>query len=225
MLTSNLILEVEKANAALARWVEQKSDRLETSYISYQQRAEECVCTISALKGNEIQLEKAREYQEFVKQQQKLQLQEQSNFIQDLLSRKKETLLKLQSCEKEEDKENARLNHAQVELESLHKKIDASINKLSQGMSKFSFLGLEFQRSRGECMDFIFTQIDPRDHNRSFTFTMFVDSNDVYNLVSTSPLVEPQYCDAVLKQLNNDNDIKKFVIAMRKAFVRIAVKI
>ena len=69
-------------------------------------------------------------------------------------------------------------------------------------------------------MKFIFRQIDPKQHSRQFSFTIFVDSDDLYNLVETAPILDCIFCVNIVQMLNQDNDIGKFVFRMRQAFIK-----
>jgi hypothetical protein len=219
-LTANVSLELEKSNVALNRWIERKSDWLDSSDLNYKQQAEECIFTISALKENGLQIENAREKQSYIKLQQQREITDCNNFVNQLLNEKQELLQKLSQSEIEGEREKQRLLNAQNELNSIHQKIQYSINSLSEGMSKYAAFGLEFQRSEGESMKFIFTQIDQKEPQKPFSFTMYVDSSDIYNLVETRPVLEVGFCDKLMETLNKDNDIRKFVIQMRKAFIK-----
>lgn len=85
-------------------------------------------------------------------------------------------------------------------------------------MRHYTSLGLEFQKAEGDCMKFIFTQIREEDPNQKFYFIMFVDTNNLYQLVETYPELNKKQCSEHLKALNNDNDIGRFVLQIRKMF-------
>jgi hypothetical protein len=137
------------------------------------------------------------------------------------LSLQKQELHKLyQNAEIEEEREKIRLASVRLELDGIHKKLDNTINDLNQAIKKYSSLGLEFQRSQGESMKFIFTQIDPKNHSRPFSFTIFVDSNDSYILVETFPVLDSVFCVNTVQMLNQDNDIGKFVFRVRQSFAK-----
>lgn len=223
-LTANLASEIERANQALARWVEKKKDSLESSETNYKQQVEECAYTITALKENKAQLENAREYQNEIKFQQQKEIIDYSTETKQLLLQKQELYNIYQTCENEEEREKIRLASVRLELDGLHKKLDHTINDLSQGMKKYAALGLEFQRSQGESMKFIFTQIDIKQPLRPFSFTMFVDADDMYNLVETFPVLDSLFCMQTMQTLNQDNDIGQFVFRMRQAFVQLVAR-
>ena len=118
--------------------------------------------------------------------------------------------------------------------EKARAKAERSLDDLTHGIKMYMALGLEFQKCDGECMKFIFTNIDAKDPSRKFYFLMYVDGDDKYRLgkgnkgendnendlevAPTSPLLDKSVTDKVLSVLNKTNDIGKFVVSMRKAF-------
>lgn len=219
-LTAPLISEIERTNQALARWVDKKKDSLDSNDENYKQQVEQHVCTITALTDQKYQLESERENQNNIKLNQQQEIQEFANMTKQLINQKSELHNLHQSAIDEEEREKVRLTAAQLELDGMRQKLDNTVNDLSFGMKKFAALGLEFQRSQGESMKFIFTQIDPKQHSRPFSFTIFVDANDQYNLVETTPGLDSLFCINSVQTLNQDNDIGKFVFRMRQGFVK-----
>ena len=99
--------------------------------------------------------------------------------------------------------------------------MERTLNDLTHGIRLYSSLGLEFQKADGDCMKFVFTQISLEDTSKQYYFTMFVDENDVYQLVDSRPILPRALCSMHLKRLNEDNNIGRFVVSMRKAFKNI----
>ena len=128
----------------------------------------------------------------------------------------------------------AKLQVIREEHEKARTKAERSLDDLTHGVKMYMALGLEFQKCDGECMKFIFTNIDPKDPSRKFYFLMYVDGDDKYQLgkgkkdenidgndldiAPTSPLLDKSVTDKALHTLNKSNDIGKFVVSMRKAF-------
>lgn len=223
-LTSNLVFEIERANVALSRWAERKNDWLDSTESNYKQNVEEFTCTIQALKENEEQLENIREHQEMVKNQQTKELEEYSTKLKSLLGQKQDLFQALQVSQLEEEKEKKRLQTALEELTLVQKKTSRKVDEISYGVQQYGVLGLEFVRCEGECMRFVFTQIDARLPARQFYFTMFVDANDRYNLVDTYPVLDRQLALTLVNDLNEDNNISKFVVRMRSAFKKLSTR-
>ena len=71
-------------------------------------------------------------------------------------------------------------------------------------------------------MKFVFSQIDSNCPNRQFYFLMFVDNNNIYQLVETCPPLNPNDCSKLLEDLNEDNEIGIFVFRLRQLFCQFA---
>ena len=61
-----------------------------------------------------------------------------------------------------------------------------------------------------------FTNIDPADPMRAFSFQVFVDGGDQYHVESCEPAVSG--LDELIDALNTGNDFSAFVLNMRKRF-------
>mmetsp|Transcript_2648 Transcript_2648/g.2765 ORF Transcript_2648/g.2765 Transcript_2648/m.2765 type:complete len:228 (+) Transcript_2648:105-788(+) len=218
-LTSNLRLELEKTNQAFNRWVENQADGLDSNGAKFSQKMEEVECTIMALKDNERQLEDARDLNDSIKNRQNTECEHYISQVERFKQQKKNFEQQLRKLEEEEMRESGRLEISRVENDTLRRKMEQTLNDLTHGIKLYTALGLEFQKAEGDCMKFIFTQVDPKDPSRPFYFLMFVDNNDMYQLVESCPAVDPVYLKSNVDALNNDNDIGKFVVNMRRFFV------
>ena len=222
-LTTNLSIELEKTSQELARWSEEQRSWLSSCDHSYERCIEEYETTIFALREADRELD--LKHEELLLEREK-QLREEQKIRRenDLLLQNKQSLLaQLRSCEEEEEKEMLRLSDIRKEHESLRSKMEQSLNDLTHGLKQFLSLGLEFQKAEGEMMKFIFTQIDPSSPSRVFFFLMFVDQDNLYQLVETCPPVDPMQCSNILEDLNNDNEIGIFVFRIRKLFCHFAI--
>ncbi len=218
ILTANLRMELEKTNAAFNRWAERSTDEMNAFGTVFTQNMDECEHTIMALQENNKQLEDVRQVNIEIKAAQKaefaLYVKQTAEFKdkRDLLN------IELRKYEAEEAQEAARLEKVRQEHDVLRNKMERTLNDLTHGIRLYSSLGLEFQKADGECMKFVFTQISEQDPSKQYFFTMFVDANDAYQLVETRPALPRAVCTMHLKRLNEDNNIGRFVVSMRKAF-------
>ena len=218
LLTSNLRLEVEKTNQAFNRWADGQADWLDSNGASFSQKMEESECTIISLKENERQLEDARDLNDSIKSRQNTEYEHYVAQVERYRQQKKTFEQHLRKLEEEEMRESGRLEAVRAENDTLRKKMEHTLNDLTHGIKLYQSLGLEFQKAEGDCMKFIFTQVDPRDPQRQFYFLMFVDSHDMYQLVESNPVVSPAYLKKAVDALNADNDIGKFVVNMRRYY-------
>jgi Chromosome segregation protein Spc25 len=217
-LTTNLRLELEKTNQSFERWADRQDEFLSSSSTTFQRQMEECDCTIKALKENDTQLDEAKILHETIKQQQKAEL---SSIMEQLDKLRVHQRVLEEQClrvDEEERNEMKRLDQTREEYEITRQRTEQSMNDLTFGIRQYMHLGLEFLKVAGERMKFVYTQIDPSDHKREFSFQMFVDERDIYQLVETSPQIQPAVARAILQQFNDDNDIGRFVLSIRKEF-------
>jgi hypothetical protein len=220
LLTTNLHLELEKTNQAFSRWAEKQVDWLESTGNNFTKQMEECEFTIVALKENELQLENARELNDVIKTRQKVEMDDFLSQIERFKQQKKNHEAQLRRLEEEEQKESNRLEAARAEIDVLRMRMEQTLNDLTIGVKLYAALGLEFTKADGDCMKFIFSNVDPGDPNKQFYFTMYVDENDSYRLVDAVPAISPTFAKKHMEILNSDNDIGKFVVNVRRYFRR-----
>ena len=90
-------------------------------------------------------------------------------------------------------------------------------NDLTYGIIAFKKrLGLDFQRLGANRLQLNFTNVDPNNHSRVFSFSIHVDETDKYNIISCEPVVEAT--EQLLTALNASNDFSAFVRGMRVKF-------
>lgn len=219
VLTSNLRLELEKTNVAFVRWAEKQQDWLGSTETHFANQMEECDCTIQALHENDRQLEEVRQQNVEIKEQQRAEIEHYLMQTERLRQQKKTLEQQLRKSEEDEAKEMSRVEAARVEHDDVRDKMERSLNDLTHGVRMYAALGLEFHKAEGECMKFVFTQLDPTNPSKQFYFLMFVDADDRYQLVETNPVVPAHICQQHIKTLNMDNNIGRFVVNMRKAFL------
>lgn len=217
-LTMNLRLELEKTNTMFNRWADNHEEWLNSNNANHSRQLEECDCTIKALKETDAQLEASKTINESIKRQQ-LQEIEQCMAQNSLLLKQKQVLeQQLRNCEEDEERENRKLTEARAEHDARRQRMEQSLNDLTYGMRHYMALGLEFQKADGDCMKFIFTQIEESNPQRKCFFVMFVDAQNQYQLVETSPALSDSACFGCISRLNTNNDIAMFVYNMRKLF-------
>lgn len=214
----NLKLQLERTNAQFNRWSNSQSAWLESNDSNYNQKIEEYEVTMQALKENDMELDSSKSMYEGIKRQQQAEI-DQCIAQNSLLLKQKEVLeQQLRRCEDDEAKENQRLDEARAEHDVLRHKMEQALNDLIYGMRNYVALGLEFQKAESDCIKFTFTQIVEQDPNRKFYFVMFVDGNNQYQLVETSPVLDRSHCLECVNTLNISNDIGRFVLRMRNLF-------
>lgn len=220
-LTANLEVELEATSVAIQKWSEKKMEQSYVSQSNFQQQREECECTLLALKQNEQDLDLLKPSQEAMKLSQKQEIDQYLQLTESLKRQKRALEQQLLKYELEEERENVRCDNARVEHDAARDKMEKCINDLTQGIRLYMSLGLEFQKAEGECMKFIFTQIDPKEPSKQFYFLMLVDASDKFQLVDCKPQVDKALCSRHLGELNDDNNVGKFVVNMRMSFCKL----
>jgi hypothetical protein len=218
LLTRQLHLELEKTNNAFSRWAANSEDELTKSASQFQQNMEECDHTIIAIEQNINQLEEVRVTNAEIKETQKQEfdnIMKQTTILKDKNSKLN---AELQKYEYEEAQELNRLEKTRSEHDNMRNKMEKTLNDLTHGIRLYTSLGLEFQKADSDCMKFIFTQISSSNPSKQYYFTMYVDDNDKYQLVDTKPKLPTKVCNTSIIQLNEDNNIGKFVVNMRNGF-------
>ena len=222
-LTGKLRLELEKTNNIFGKWTASQNEWLQSSESSYYASMDECKHTLAALQENETKLELLREQNEKVRSEQALEVRRLAEEVEALRLKDANLQPLLTKLSGEEADEVRALEGVERELLELKERTERSLHDLTHGLSMYAALGLQFQKADGDCMRFIFTQLDRRAPLREFYFVMFVDAQEKYQLVTASPAIDAQHSARLLQQLNTDNDIGKFVLHVRNAFRRLCV--
>lgn len=76
-------------------------------------------------------------------------------------------------------------------------------------------MGLEFRKIDGEHVQFVFTNVDSKAHDRSFYLTVKIANNQYY-VTDCCPSIEG--IPAMVEELNKSNNLMKFVVETRKKF-------
>ena len=169
-ITTNLRLELDATNQALQRWTDKQRDTLEFSDSKFSQMMEEFDCTINALKDNELQLEDLRAKNDLMKMKQAQEIQSYSQQIESLKEDKLDLKKEIAIAADEERSEMTTLQSVREDHEKARVKAERSLDDLTYGIKMYMNLGLEFQKCDGECMKFIFSNIDPAIPEKKFYF-------------------------------------------------------
>jgi hypothetical protein len=92
--------------------------------------------------------------------------------------------------------------------------------ELTKGVVFYKKLGLEFHRMGDDRLKLIFTMVDAASPEREFSFDVYVNGEDVYEVEQCEPAVPT--LPELLAKVNADNDFSAFVRAMRQQFKALA---
>ena len=128
----------------------------------------------------------------------------------------------LQFYTTEEENAIKSLEEAKSRYNEEMRAIEKTSRDLNHGLKFYSMLGLRFEKAEGDCMKFVFTQIDPSEPLKEFFFLMLVDEQNMYRISGEPSPKLPIHCQSLcalyLDNLNSDNNIGRFVFLMRRLF-------
>jgi len=90
------------------------------------------------------------------------------------------------------------------------------LQQLTRGAKLYKKMGLEFEKEDGVRLRISFTQIDPKEPERFFSFYIIVDDKNVYHVERVEPSIGS--ISDLIKALNETNDFAKFILQMRCKF-------
>jgi hypothetical protein len=120
---------------------------------------------------------------------------------------------------------------------------NTTVDDLTRGIINYKYLGLDFEKAENQKLRYVkyfdalpvargasslvsfcgfgslsFSQIDPENPSRKFSFVLGANEYDVYNIEECSPAIEQALLQALLDNLNANDDLGQFVMKMRLAF-------
>ncbi|XP_022096713.1 kinetochore protein Spc25-like [Acanthaster planci] len=213
-LTNNL-LQVQ--DTFLNHWT---GDRLQESLQEHWQEHQLAVQQgrdkIASLQKELKDLEQQELSNKQVEEVNRRRLQELREQIEESSARCQELLFEKEQKEKELQAETAKYNQQRDLVEAQEKATQARLRELNKAGGLYrDRLGLQFKNIGGGQLQFAFTQLDQKDHNRVFLFTIKIENNK-YNLTDCNPTIEG--LDEMVEELNKSNDLMKFVITTRRKF-------
>ncbi|KAJ3591662.1 hypothetical protein NHX12_006794 [Muraenolepis orangiensis] len=78
-------------------------------------------------------------------------------------------------------------------------------------------LGLEIRKTHGEKLQFIFQNVNPDSPDNGYTFTLGINPDGAYQIISSDPVMES--LEALENRLHETNNISAFLANVRKEFV------
>ena len=86
-------------------------------------------------------------------------------------------------------------------------------------------LGLDFVKGENNSVRCNFNMIDPKDHNRQFSFLLNVNTfNDQYEVQQCKPPLKSSVLLQIVEELNATESLPIFIRSMRNAFKESLVK-
>ncbi|KAL8603689.1 hypothetical protein ACOMHN_017186 [Nucella lapillus] len=102
------------------------------------------------------------------------------------------------------------------------KAVDGKLKELNRAVELFrDRMGLSFKKTSGNRLQMVFTNIDHKDPDCPFYFFIKVDHGK-YVISDCEPAVPD--LDSLVEKLNSTNNLRSFVVAVRKRFKKLAEK-
>eukprot|EP00026_Physarum_polycephalum_P015619 Phypoly_transcript_16340.p1 GENE.Phypoly_transcript_16340~~Phypoly_transcript_16340.p1 ORF type:complete len:243 (+),score=36.71 Phypoly_transcript_16340:77-730(+) len=102
------------------------------------------------------------------------------------------------------------------EMEEQEKQIRQKLQRATMGIEFYrNRFGLQFEKLSDSGIRVIFTNVDSKDHERKFMFSLSVEE-DKYHLLECKPKLSG--VQPLVDELNTQNNISRFVVQMRKKF-------
>ncbi|PIK41047.1 putative kinetochore protein Spc25 [Apostichopus japonicus] len=101
-------------------------------------------------------------------------------------------------------------------LETQQKATRLRLSELTKAEEFFKQrMGLRFKKLDSENLQFVFTNIDPKDHERVYYFTIKVIGKE-YHVTDCCPQVEAM--EELVQKLNKSNNLMEFAVTVRQKF-------
>lgn len=219
--TANLKIEIEKTNQSLQRWSAKRTEWLDESERNFNRMMEEAQSTLVSLSGNEKQLEEVKNLNDVIKSQHLSEINNYSSKLNDLQTKKDFYEQELEKLQKEE-REFSTNSHLGCDANGKAQSSDLVLTQMKEANEKFEYLGLKLIKcSNPDGILFSFTDLDPFDCSKPFNFFLLVDERDIYKLIQCEPSLSERVVSEFIYNLNNDNNLCKFVVNMRKEFCKL----
>ncbi|KYO17891.1 kinetochore protein Spc25 [Alligator mississippiensis] len=174
------------------------------------------------LKEGDLMIDKIQEYTAEILQENKCIAEKQENLAQT------KSKIKQEEEQRKDLMESIRLLKEELIrkkeiLSSKNKAAKERVERLCKSKALFEErLALEIRRIHGEQLQFIFRCIDHKDPDKPFIFTLSVNEQGEYEVVSCFP---PLDCMADLQlKVRETNNFSAFVANVRKAFTALSYK-
>ncbi|XP_067122302.1 kinetochore protein Spc25-like isoform X2 [Centruroides vittatus] len=175
----------------------------------YKERFSEYNAEIEKLKAEELHLKSDKQDKIEECEKAKQQLDEYHENMHNILQLTESLEAKI-NIEEEKTKEYEQLLVTQQSNDEKIVEFDKAINYFQ------SRLGLKLKSKEDLGLSFIFTHINPDNQDEQFEFCIKIIDNDEYSVT----LCQPEIPEAklLLEKLNETNDLKSFVAAVREKF-------
>jgi len=238
--TSPLLDTISKSKSKIQDWVDYEKSKMDSKAESYRETLMEQETIIKSQVAELAIVQRERgmddEMVERVNENddddhreniavQKQSLEEQSAKVRiDIMKLKTERdnrARRVQDISLEESKQRMRASDAAALKRSAEESKKTTIDDLTQGVVNYKKLGLDFtQMEQDSGLKLNFTEIDPDDPSKNFSFVLLVNDDEKYDIANCNPQIDAMELEDILEELNESGgeDISILARRMRRAF-------
>jgi len=135
---------------------------------------------------------------------------------------------RVQEISLEESKQRIRASDASSLKRAAEESKKTTIDDLTRGIVNYKKLGLDFtQIGRDAQLQFFFTELDPVDPSRKFSFVLDINDEEKYDIVDCDPNIDVKTLVDILEELNGTDraDMSMLVRRMRRAFKEVRERV
>mmetsp|Transcript_26062 Transcript_26062/g.57106 ORF Transcript_26062/g.57106 Transcript_26062/m.57106 type:complete len:283 (+) Transcript_26062:124-972(+) len=121
----------------------------------------------------------------------------------------------------EESKQRLRASDAAALKRRAEESKNTTIDDLTRGVVNYKKLGLDFEQTGDGELEFKFDQLDPNDPSRFFSFKLFINDEDNYDISGCDPNINSVELAEILDETNASSDrenMSTLARCMRRAF-------
>ncbi|RLV89185.1 putative kinetochore protein SPC25 [Spathaspora sp. JA1] len=213
------LIDLEKLQRLADEYSSRIKNKVETTQAKLTQERQDHLNQLDELAAQERNksIQKVSLQQQEAKQRKWVESSTQSLLTQrgkvdELLKKKNELLDTKQGLETEINQLKSVLQSREQELRESNKKIDAQLASVPIQLANYErYLGLKIDTVDARLIQFTFTNIDPNDYDREFSFRLRI--GDSFEIDNTTP----QLSDEVVKSLQDEfNNNSRFVEGLKK---------
>ncbi|PIK61404.1 putative kinetochore protein Spc25 [Apostichopus japonicus] len=214
ILTSNL---QQVQHKVITQWTSKSLDQyLQQNHISHEQWLKQATEQIKEIRG---QLDKLHEESAQSKEAvaaQKRKADEIECAIKEAAEKRQKLMFQKEEIENDIRHKSQELKQEAELLETQQKATRLRLSELTKAEEFFKErMGLRFKKLDSENLQFVFTNIDPKDHERVYYFTIKVIGKE-YHVTDCCPQVEAM--EELVQKLNKSNNLMEFAVTVRQKF-------
>ncbi|XP_001196956.1 kinetochore protein Spc25 [Strongylocentrotus purpuratus] len=171
---------------------------------------------IESLKGEMVALKQQASSSQLAVANQESQARDIEKAIEQARTTTEQLLFQKEQWEKQLVEETKQCGEQKELIEAQERATRQRLEALNKAEHYFKdIMALEFRKIDGDHLQFVFTNVDSKNHDRSFYLTIKID-NSQYQVTDCCPAIDG--IPEMVAGLNKSNNLMKFVVEARKKF-------